>query len=106
MNRRHPLRSVHHVRALLARLPHQPVIPPHAPNHQRRHLRIEPARKREVINRPSRLLHSAFVRQPFCAALPRCIRKVQWLGDSPVPPPAHHHQPPVCPPPPRPPPAT
>src|SRR5437899_1400049 len=101
VNRRNHLRRIHHRRAFLARLPHEPVIPPHPPDHQRRHLCVQPTPERKVIQRPSRLLHTTrpshlpdarTPRRVLATAIPP-IAKPQRLAYPRIPPPPHHQKP-------------
>src|SRR5580658_5955420 len=69
-----------------------PVIPPHAPHDQFRHLRIHPAWEREIIHRPSRLLLALLARQALHTHAPINVRKIHRLGYIRVPASPHHQK--------------
>ncbi len=50
MHRQNARRCIHHRRANVPRLPHQPVVPPQPPDQHRRHFAIHPPRKNKIIN--------------------------------------------------------
>ncbi len=92
MHRQNARRSIHHRRAKIPRLPHQPVIPPQPPNQHRRHFAIHPPRKHKIINPangsplpPPRHICSQ-------SRFPIRRRKIQWRSDINVPSPPSHQK--------------
>src|SRR5579859_391740 len=93
VRRHHRFRRIHHRRALPQRLPHQPVVPMHPPQHQLRHpARIQSAPKRKIIDPLRPPLPGASLRQPPQPLLPIPSRKVVSRRDVHVPPPPHQQK--------------
>ncbi len=85
-------RNVNHVRAEMASLPNQPMVPPDAPDDERRHLRIQAAREEEKINAIRAALCARFeCQQPQALGSSR-LPQTDWLGDAGIPSPANHQK--------------